>query len=160
MQDDIHGKRQSHWYRSLRLIHSFRMFDNSSQWTTTLGASMITVVTCSRSCKSINKGPSHWYRSLRLIHSFQMLDDPSYWMTIFRKTANTGHTVDAGVRMSAHAFAAKVKVWIYYCVSAFLATTTSVSEQQVTRARMKRARDSSWPLLLNRYIFFFADHGC
>ena len=33
-------------------------------------------------------------------------------------TANPGHTVDAGVRMSAHAFAATVKVGIYECVSA------------------------------------------
>ena len=39
-------------------------------------------------------------------------------MIMFGKSANPGHTVDAGVLMRAHAFAAKVKVEIDECVSA------------------------------------------
>ena len=57
------------------------------------------------------------------MHSFRIVDDSFHWMNLFFKFKHQGRAVDAGVHVSAHAFAAKVKVGIYSCVSACLLKT-------------------------------------
>ena len=106
-------ERDSSWPVASDLSIRSVLFDDPSYWIITLGASMITVGTCSRTWTFMKQGQYHWYRSLRLTYSFRILDDPSYWMIILWKSAHPGRTVDAGVRMTAHAFAAKVTVGIY-----------------------------------------------
>ena len=49
------------------------------------------------------------------IQTRYFMTPPTEWLYF---EANPGHTVEAGVRMSAHAFAATVKVGSYSCVSA------------------------------------------